>query len=44
MYIGFYNNTNRIGYVMVRVVSSSVIYRGFEYSSGQTKDYKIGIC
>ena len=23
---------------------SSVVYRGFESGSGQTKDYKIGIC
>jgi hypothetical protein len=26
------------------VLSSSVVDRGFELGSGQTKDYKIGIC
>ena len=35
---------NRIGGVMVSVLASSVVYRGFEPRSGQTKDYKIGIC
>ena len=40
---------NRIGGVMVSVLSgavlaSSVVDRGFEPWSGQTKDYKIGIC
>ena len=29
---------------MVSVLSSSVVDRGFEYQSGQTKDYKIGMC
>jgi hypothetical protein len=29
---------------MVRVLASSVVGRGFESRSGQTKDYKIGIC
>ena len=29
---------------MVNVLSSSVVDRGFEPSSGKTKDYKIGIC
>ena len=29
---------------MVSVLSSSVVDRGFEPQSGQTKDYKIGIC
>ena len=33
-----------IGGVMVSVLASSVIERGFETHSGQTKDYKIGIC
>ena len=33
---------NRIGGLMV--LSSSVVDRGFEPLSGQTKDYKIGIC
>jgi hypothetical protein len=29
---------------MVSVLASSVVDRGFEPQSGQTKDYKIGIC
>ena len=29
---------------MVSVLASSAVDRGFEYLSGQTKDYKIGIC
>ena len=29
---------------MVSVLASSAVYRGFEPRSGQTKDYKIGIC
>jgi hypothetical protein len=32
---------NRIGGVMISVLASSVVDRGFE---GQTKDYKSGIC
>jgi hypothetical protein len=35
---------NRIGGVMVSVSSSSAVYRGFESRSGQTKNYKIGMC
>ena len=35
---------NRIGEVMVSVLVSSAVDRGFEPRSGQTKDYKIGIC
>ena len=44
------NNSNyliskkRIGGVMVSVVGSSEVDRGFEPWSGQTKDYKISIC
>ena len=34
----------RIGCVMVSVLASSAVDRGFELRSGQTKDYKIGIC
>jgi hypothetical protein len=30
--------------IMVSVLASSVVDRGFEPRSGQTKDYKIGIC
>jgi hypothetical protein len=32
------------GGVMVSVLTSSAVDRGFEPRSGQTKDYKIGIC
>ena len=35
---------NRSGGVMVTVLASSAVDRGFEHRSGQTKDYKIGIC
>ena len=35
---------NRIGIVMVSVLVSSAVDRGFDPRSGQTKDYKIGIC
>ena len=34
---------NRTGGVMVRMLASSVVDRGFEPRSGQTKDYTIGI-
>jgi hypothetical protein len=34
----------RIGCVMVSVIACSVVDCGFEPRSGQTKDYKIGIC
>ena len=30
--------------VMVRMLASSVVDRGFESQSGQTKDYEMGIC
>jgi len=39
-----YTICDHIGGVMVSVLVSSVIDRGFEHRSGQTKDYKIGIC
>jgi hypothetical protein len=35
---------NRIDGVMVSVLASSPVDRGFEPRSGQTKNYKIGIC
>jgi hypothetical protein len=35
---------NRIDGFMVSVLASSVVDHGFEPQSGQTKDYKIGIC
>lgn len=34
---------NRIGGVMVRVLASSAVERGFESPSGQIIDYEIGI-
>jgi len=36
--------TNHIGGVVVGVLVSSAVDRGFEPRSGQTKDYKSGIC
>jgi hypothetical protein len=38
------NDENRICGVMANVFVSSVVDRWFEPRSGQTKDYKIGIC
>ena len=35
---------HNIGGVMVSVHASNAVDRGFEPRSGQTKDYKIGIC
>jgi hypothetical protein len=35
---------NRIGGVIVSVLASSVVDRGFKPRSGQTIDYQIGIC
>jgi hypothetical protein len=35
---------NRIGGILLSVLTSSMVDRGFESRSGQTKDYKIGIC
>jgi hypothetical protein len=35
---------NSIGGVMVSVFASIAEVHGFEHWSGQTKDYKIGIC
>jgi hypothetical protein len=35
---------NRIGGVVIKVLASSAVDRGLEPRSGQTKDYKIGIC
>jgi hypothetical protein len=37
-------NRNRIGGVMVSVLASSVVDRGFEPGSGQIKNYRNGIC
>ena len=42
------NNLNEIGNciggIMVGVLTSRAVYRGFESRSVQTKDYEIGIC
>ena len=35
---------NHTGGIMVSVLASSSVDRGFQPRSGQTKDYKIGIC
>ena len=40
----FLQRLNHIGGVMVSVLASSAVDRGFEPWSGQTKDYKIGMC
>ena len=44
MFSMFSLSLNRTVGVMVSVLASSVVDRGFEAWSGQTKDYKIGIC
>ena len=38
------NKRNRFGDVMVNMLASSAVDRGFEPWSGQTKDFKIDIC
>ena len=45
-YISYHSSSskNRTGGVMVSVLASSVVDRGFDPRSGQTKDYEIGIC
>ena len=43
-FVASQTRSNRIGGVMVLVLSSSTVDRGFEPRSGKTKDYKIGIC
>ena len=40
----YHSGKNRIGGVMVSVLASSAVDRGFEPRSGHTKDYKIGMC
>ena len=37
-------NLDRISGIMVSMFTLSVVDRGFEPRSGQTKNYKIGIC
>ena len=39
-----HSDENRVGGVMVSVLASGVVDRGFEPRSGQTKDYKMGVC
>ena len=34
----------RIGGVMISMLASSVVDRGFEHRSGKPKEYKIDIC
>ena len=41
---GNINQKHHIGGIMVSVLASSAIDHGFKPWSGQTKDYKIGIC
>jgi hypothetical protein len=43
-YVSIFFSWNRIGDVMVSMLTSSAVDRGFEPWSGQTKDLKIGIC
>jgi hypothetical protein len=38
------NFRNRVGFAMVSVGASSAVGRGFEPRSGETRDYKSGIC
>ena len=35
---------NFIGGIIVSVLASSAVDHGFEFQSGQTKEYEIGIC
>jgi hypothetical protein len=42
--VGLTVKQNRIGGLIISVLASSAVDRGFEPRSGQTKDYKIGIC
>jgi hypothetical protein len=44
IYEGYFHHQNRFGGVMVSVLTSSAVDRGFQLRSGQAKDYKIGIC
>jgi hypothetical protein len=44
MAVPFIDWRDPIGGVMVSMLASSVVDRGFEPWSDQTKDYKIGIC
>ena len=44
MIVGFTSIMNHIGGVMVSMLASSAVDRGFESQSDQIKDYKIGVC
>ena len=44
IYKSYFHHQNRFGGVMVSVLTSSAVDRGFQLWSGQAKDYKIGIC
>jgi hypothetical protein len=41
---GISKNLNRIDGIMVSVLALCAVDHGFDPQSGQTKDYKIGIC
>ena len=41
--VDVHTDKNRIGGTMVMVLASSVAVRGFEFWSGKTKDYNIGV-
>ena len=40
----FYLTINHIGGIMISVLASNAVGRGFELRSAQNKDYSIGIC
>ena len=44
IYVNYILTGNLIGCVMVSVLSSSAVDRGFESPLGQNKDFKIGMC
>ena len=44
IYVSLHQSHNCIGCVMVSMLASSAVDRGFEPRLGKTKDYKIGIC
>ena len=44
MIVGFTFIMNLIDGVMVSMLASSAVDRGFQSQSDQTKDYKIGVC
>jgi len=40
----YYLTINQIGGIMISVLASNAVGRGFELRSVQNKDYSIGIC